>query len=267
MTTDKRGIASFDFSTSGNFEGICAACIKTPETVEIWPKKKTSNGMYAKELSPVELVSVAHALIQASEEYQLVGWGTLGYDLRLLFKEGVMKDEIVNLALSHYDLMFQIFADYGQMVALHSLHGVKPTINKSIPPQTPQLWKKDVEGQDLVIQSMEAHTERVYEAAVTLTCRDVLSWTDYSNSSNEIQYRNVLAPCLKYILPASMLPQKILNQKWATTFDWIREHLQPKQISKSKNDKTWTQEMIANLDVGLFSGTSVGLNTLPAIPF
>lgn len=267
MTIDKKGIASFDFSTSGDFKGICAACIKTPELTEIWPKKKTGNGMYAKELSPVELVSVAHALIEANEEYQLVGWGTLGYDLRHLYKEGVMKDEIISLALSHYDLMFQIFADSGQMVALHSLHGVKPTINKSIPPQTPQLWIKDADSQIVVIESMEAHTERVFMAARTLQLNTPLHWTDYNSSSNEIQYKNMLSPCLEYILPASMLPQKILNQKWVTTFDWIREHLQPKQPGKNKNDLTWTQKMIANLDSSLFSGTPVGLNTMPAIPF
>jgi hypothetical protein len=253
MYQDGKGVATFDFATSGDFKGICAACLKTPDKNEIWPKKK-SGDMYAKQLNTVELVTIAHALINASEEYSLMGWGTLGYDLRLLFTEGIMKEEVINLALLHYDVMFQIFADYGQMVALHSLQSVKPYIDKTVPQQTPKLWVQDIRGQNMVIAHMEASTERVFDVAINFILSQAITWID-KNTSSLVSYRNKLSPCMKYILPATMLPKSILNQKWSTTFDWIREYASPNTPSENQEEKGIYQ---------MFPGLDKAISTLSA---
>lgn len=242
-----KGIAAFDFCTSGDMRDICAAYVQTPEGEQIWPKKK-EGATYALKLSPVDLVQVYHALQQASEEHTLVGWSTLGYDLRLLYNESVIKDEVVNLALSHVDLMFQIYSDYGDMVSLASIKESVPSIDKNLSPKVPQLWRGGLSDQNQVLHHMIASTERVKGIASTLLEGRAISWWSYkdtSANSNGISYANSLVPCMNYCIPAMMLPEKVFQEKWRNTFSWItkaaREKLEKEPTAQLNSDGSQTK--------------------------
>lgn len=247
-------IAAFDFATSGNFAGICAACIYFPEVPgEVWPKdwpRNKDRKMHPEKLHPVELMRVTKTLIDLQEEgYMIVGWGSLGYDFRLLYDEGVMQNEVVDLALSHYDIMFQIFARTNAMASLHSVKNIGPEYDKNIAKNTPKLWRESEDSQAIAMRNMMTMTEKIYNIADRLLNENRrIEWYDYTG--NIIRFGDYLQPCSNFVLPALQLPAAILMDKWAKTFSWLRENVTSREQGRKTDHFLETLQMTNLVEVG-----------------
>jgi len=122
----------FDVATSGNFEGICLICTWTNEDgFQYWVSRDTTHTLDAdgevidvrdgvildrmikEDLCSAILYMVEHYLAG----YAIYGWGTTGYDMRLLAKESGMN--LVNtLAIHHVDMQNNFMWEAGYAPAL-----------------------------------------------------------------------------------------------------------------------------------------------------
>lgn len=217
-------MVTFDFATSGDFADICAAVIRKPDGVEIWPKKRQPNGLYAAKLSSIELVEIAMTLFGFYQDnVPVFGWGSLGYDLRLLYKDSPAKEETLSLALNHIDLQFILFCATASLINLDSVvkaYGV--TVDRTIPKETPNLWKEGKLGQNKAVDHLVDVVYAIEVIAKKYVDSREITWINPSNEQ-ALTVKSTAPSNWAYLYPSFFLPEKILLKKFFEITSWVRQ--------------------------------------------
>jgi hypothetical protein len=122
----------FDVATSGNFEGICLVCTWTlEEGYQNWYSRYSTqiidqddevisiqDGAIANRMSKEDICAVVQYLFEHYlAGYTIYGWGTTGYDLRLMAKESG-SPLVKTIAVNHVDLQNNLLYQGGRLIPL-----------------------------------------------------------------------------------------------------------------------------------------------------
>lgn len=216
-------LVSFDFATSGEFKGICAAAITKQNSTSMWPKRRGPDGLYPQTMPMTDLVDLAMTLFTLHEEgHYMVGWGSLGYDCKLLYEESPAKEEIFSVAMNHVDLLFILFAATGSLISLETAAKaasiiLTPKFGKTVP----DLWKKDGQSQTQVLDHLGQATSAIYVLGDTYRKTGNISW--FAHGSQEyVTAKMGQVTNWTYIYPSCFMPKPMLNNKFYEMTAWIR---------------------------------------------
>ncbi|MEN6424425.1 MAG: ribonuclease H-like domain-containing protein [Phycisphaerales bacterium] len=170
--------------------GICCAAALTDgaEQPIIW-HGKTPDGKPAPRLSRSEAGQVVDDLTRmVAEDYTLLTWNGLGFDLDVLAEEADSHQACATLAMNHIDMMFHVFCDRGFPVALEKAAGALGIPGK--PPGmsgilAPKLWAQG-RHQD-VIQYVSQDVRITLQIAVKCEERRRFGWVTRKGTTSSIE--------------------------------------------------------------------------------
>jgi hypothetical protein len=148
-------ILTFDVATSGNFEGICLVCTWTAnDGFQYWVSRETDqildqndevidvqDGKICNRMSKDDLCAVVHYLYEHYlAGYTIYGWGTTGYDLRLMAKESGLP-LVKTIAINHVDLQNNLLYQAGRLIPLAMVaKWVGSPYNPDYSKTVPEVW-------------------------------------------------------------------------------------------------------------------------------
>lgn len=219
-------MVAFDLATSGDFKDICYGVIVDNDTIKHYVSRKEGQ-MSTPLLHPVLLTQMLIDLNNILDKRRVFGWGSLGYDCRLLYDETTGKEEALNLAYNHMDLMWLLAIYTGQYISLAEIGAfygvyVDPKLSRYVP----SLWKANAESQERVVEHHTSCALAISKAAHDYMSRSKICWIDKKSGKNcswFFQHRNLALShkeLLEYVL---RVPGKGLSKYAADTTNWLRE--------------------------------------------
>lgn len=100
--------------------GITCASLVADDLEVVWYAGKSS-GTYNPRMSTDEAQRMFWDMFAYSHLYDIVSWNGLAFDFDVMAEESQMKQECVDLALNHYDIMFQFFCENGFPVGINNV--------------------------------------------------------------------------------------------------------------------------------------------------
>lgn len=173
----ENNVLVFDVATSGNFEGICLICTWTKEDgFQYWYSQQVEqtidvdgevievsdgpilNRMIKEDLCSAILYMVEHYMAG----YAIYGWGTTGYDMRLLAKESGL-DLVNSLAIHHTDMQNNFMWEAGYAPALGMMaKWLNTPYDPNYSKVVPEAWKAGNH------KEVALHTKRSVEVVMRL---------------------------------------------------------------------------------------------------
>lgn len=100
--------------------GITCASLVADDLEVNWYAGKSAN-VYNPRMSVEEIQNMAKTMKSLIPEYQIVTWNGLAFDFDVMAEESLMKRECADLALNHYDIMFQFLCENGFPVGINAV--------------------------------------------------------------------------------------------------------------------------------------------------
>lgn len=97
----------------------CASLVSDNFTEAFWGGK--SDGKYNPQMSLGEVQTLVMIMKQLEAEYKIVTWNGLAFDFDILAEESQMRQECIDMASSHIDIMFQFFCLKGFPVGISAV--------------------------------------------------------------------------------------------------------------------------------------------------
>jgi hypothetical protein len=196
-----RKYLAFDIETAADIPGpdfnwrphrpigiTCAAIIGSDASQPVVWHGKTAAGAPAPRMTRDEAREVVQALVQkAAEGYTIITWNGLGFDFDVLAEESGAGDPCRELALSHVDMMFQIFCEKGFPVSLEkaaTAMGIAGKLAGLSGWQAPRLWAK---GEHQKVLDYVAQDVRVaLQVAQTAETKKSFSWKTQKGTTSSL---------------------------------------------------------------------------------
>lgn len=222
-------MVTFDLATSGNFSDVCYGVTYVDSILGHWVSQRNEDPAEMT-IHPAKLVQLVLELEEFAEEGMLYGWGSLGFDCRLLYQESEAKQEAINLAYNHCDLFFNLAVNTGFWVSLPEVaqyHGV--SLDPHMGRKVAELWRSGKQGQRLVIQHHVNSARAVAMAAYNVHNTNCLSWIDKKTGRTVTQH---LLPLKNryYLEKLLALPHAALAKTVAEPTQWLRELQQEPEV-------------------------------------
>lgn len=216
-------IGAFDLATSGNFKDICYGVAIGEKPVSFFTKD--DNGKATVKMSPLTIAKTLVTLDgwTRKEDMVLCGWGSLGFDCKLLYEESGKHEEAVELAYSHLDLMWVLMAHTGFFVSLAEVGAYyKVPIDPGMGKLIPTLWKGSSEDRKRVALHQRSQVEAIHKAGNDFMHRGCLHWVDKKTGKECLMtlpnYKSN-RPLLRLLLA---VPSSCLSKPVADSIEWIR---------------------------------------------
>lgn len=224
----------FEVATSGDFRGICLVDTWTAdEGHRFWYSQEYTStqddegnvlsvvdGAVLPQMTAQDLTAVVEYLVDHfMAGYTIYGWGTTGYDLRLLAEES--GQSIVNcLAVHHIDLQFTTLFQTGNLYQLSMLaKWVGVAYNPDLSKRVPELWHSG-NAQKTVVKG---HVRNSVEVLVKLLEQrpETIGFVD--NNGKVHEFTAVYEPIKPYAdrllaIPAVALKPGFTNVNWLRGF-------------------------------------------------
>jgi hypothetical protein len=170
----------------------CAAALPCDTQKPIVWYGRQPDGSTANQMSKAECAQVVDQLAKlVLQEYTLLTWNGLGFDLDVLAEESGKYDQCRLLATNHVDMMFHVFCDRGFPVALDKAAQAlripgKPAGMSGM--LAPQLWaqKRHQEVIDYVTQDVRI----ALQVAEACDKKKSFQWITRKGTSSSMELRN-----------------------------------------------------------------------------
>lgn len=139
--------------------------------------------MYGLRMTPGQLGGLVDYLVGVAHNgFMPLTWNGLGFDFDILAEEVFDKQigrEVARLAMSQYDIAFQMLCDKGYMIGMQAaakgmgLAGKSEGMHGDL---APVLWAKSRADQDHVLDYVERDVQTTSELAIAISERHQLSW-------------------------------------------------------------------------------------------
>lgn len=223
-------MSAFDLATSGpNFNRICYGVLNRKlhmMGVKEYLSAKADDLPAELALHPALAVKMLFDLLEESENnYPLIGWGTLGFDCKVLFEETAGQEEVYKLAYNHVDLFFQILIHTEQYVSIAEFGAyygkiIDPNMGK----ETSSLWTSgDRNKQEMVIGHHRKIAMVLYDAWGEIVRTNRVYWID-KKSGREAHVDLPLHSNGFYLERMRDLPIAALHSSMRKQTAWLREY-------------------------------------------
>jgi hypothetical protein len=155
----------------------CAATITSEEELTIFPATDES-GVYSERMTPAQAGQlVDHLQAAVRSGLTILTWNGLGFDFDILAEESGRSVDCAALAMTHVDMMFNLFCLRGHGLALDKaaqgmgLPGKLPGMNGAL---APEYWKNGKQG--IVLDYVAQDVRTTLAVAGAVEARRALRW-------------------------------------------------------------------------------------------
>ncbi len=155
----------------------CAATLTSEEELSVFPATN-DKGAYSERMTPAQASQLVDYLQEAVRSgLTILTWNGLGFDFDILAEESGRFEDCAALAMSHVDMMFNLFCLRGHGLALDKaaqgmgLPGKLPGMNGAL---APLYWKDG--KQDIVLEYVAQDVRTTLGVADAVESRRVLRW-------------------------------------------------------------------------------------------
>ena len=171
----------------------CAAIVLSDHDNPLVHTNKQPDGQINDHLTKPQTEDfIRHLLHIRDEGYDLVSWNGTSFDLQTIADVTEMHDQCADLAVDHYDVMFQIFCSIGWPVSLNATAlGMGIDHEHTSPADLNEAWK-DPERRTEVIHQAIRDAKATIEIAQRAQSTGRLSWYSKSGKLFQLEIENGL---------------------------------------------------------------------------
>ena len=185
----------------------CAASHSEQDQTNFWyhgwlNKEPLAGAMTKEELKPM----LEYFKFRHDEGCKLLTWNGLQFDFDVLAEESGEYELCKELAISHIDMMFQIFCIKGYPLGLNTVaHGLRlqGKTEGMHGDLAPQMWSNSLEDRNKVLEYVMQDAKTTFEVFEASSKRQSITWT---SKSGKLQYMSIpkwlsVNECMKFPLP------------------------------------------------------------------